>query len=76
MTAHSRQEDTAVLSYGSMAASAEGSLRVAEGDPAGAARRFSASADLFERAGQPYWSSRAASQQERAWGNAPGTVPP
>jgi len=59
-----------------MAASAEGSLRLAEGDPAGAARRFGASADLFERAGQPYWSSRAASQQERAWGNAPGTVPP
>jgi len=59
-----------------MAVSTEGSLKVAEADLATAAERFGAAAELFERAGQPYWSSRSLAHAERASGNAPGTVAP
>jgi len=59
-----------------MAVSAEGSLRVAEADPATAAERFGAASELFERAGQPYWSSRSLAMGERASGNAAGTARP
>ena len=42
-----------------MAVSAEASLLVAEGDRAGSNERFLAAADLYDRAGQPYWAARA-----------------
>ena len=49
-----------------MAASAAGSVALAEGDPATARDRFDAAAALYLKAGQPYW-------ERRARGNAEGT---
>jgi DNA-binding SARP family transcriptional activator len=48
--------------WGAMAESAAGSAAVAAGDADGARGRFRAAAELYERAGQPYWLQRSRAQ--------------
>ena len=45
-----------------MAESAAASIAAGNGDSEGARERFGAAADLYERAGQPYWLERARAQ--------------
>ena len=42
-----------------MAAAAAGSVSRAEGDRSGVRRHFALAADLYERAGQPFWTERS-----------------
>lgn len=49
-----------------MAESAAGSVAAADGDQAGARDRFLAAADLYERAGEPYWLRRSREQAAAA----------
>ncbi len=49
-----------------MAESAAASIAAADGDSARARERFGAAADLYERAGQPYWLQRSRSQAAAA----------
>jgi DNA-binding SARP family transcriptional activator len=48
--------------WGAMAESAAASVAAAAGDSKGARERFGAAADLYERAGQPYWLQRSRAQ--------------
>ena len=52
-----------------MAQSAAASAAAADGEPVRAAEHFEAAAELYERAGQPYWAERSRTQA----GNAQGT---
>ena len=45
-----------------MAESAAASVAVADGDPAVASERFTAAAELYERAGHSYWAGRSRAQ--------------
>ena len=49
-----------------MAQSAEASVAAVEGDLAAASRRFTAAADLYERAGHSYWAGRSRAQAAAA----------
>ncbi len=49
-----------------MAETAAGSAALSAGDRQEAARRFRAGADLYEQAGQPFWSARAKRQAAEA----------
>jgi DNA-binding SARP family transcriptional activator len=48
--------------WSAMAESAGASVAAASGDSGGARERFRAAADLYERAGQPYWLQRSRAQ--------------
>lgn len=45
-----------------MAQTAAGAARLAEGDPSRARERFLSAADLYDRAGQPFWAARSRMQ--------------
>ncbi len=65
--------------WSAMAASAEGDLKLAEGDSLGARERALVAVDLYERAGQPYWADRARAQARnlsKGRRNAQGTATP